>query len=41
MLVWQVYKPKRPQAASDPVRAPADITGSLDFEEQLSEKVTL
>lgn len=41
MFVWQVYKPKRPHAANDPLRAPADITGSLDFEERLSEKVTL
>ncbi|XP_050964851.1 protein FAM47E [Labeo rohita] len=31
----QVYKPKRTQDANDPLR---DITGSLDFEEQLSEK---
>ncbi|XP_016130834.1 protein FAM47E-like [Sinocyclocheilus grahami] len=34
----QANKPNRPQAANDPLRAPADITGSLDFEEQLSEK---
>ncbi|XP_043094511.1 protein FAM47E [Puntigrus tetrazona] len=34
----QVYNSKRLQAASDPLRAPADITGVLDFEEQLSEK---
>lgn len=41
MFAWQVYKPTRPQAANDPLRAPAEITGSLDLEEQLSEKVTL
>lgn len=34
----QVYKPTRPQAVNDPLRAPAEVTGSLDFEEQLSEK---
>ncbi|XP_073696113.1 protein FAM47E [Garra rufa] len=34
----QVYNPKRPQAANDPQRALPDITESLDFEEQLSEK---
>uniref|UniRef100_A0A8C1WG43 Uncharacterized protein n=1 Tax=Cyprinus carpio TaxID=7962 RepID=A0A8C1WG43_CYPCA len=34
----QVNKPNRPQAANDPLRAPADITGSLDFEEQLKLK---
>ncbi|CAM4538240.1 unnamed protein product [Leuciscus chuanchicus] len=33
----QAYKPNRPQAANDP-QALAEITGSLDFEEQLSEQ---
>uniref|UniRef100_A0A8C1DZI0 Uncharacterized protein n=1 Tax=Cyprinus carpio carpio TaxID=630221 RepID=A0A8C1DZI0_CYPCA len=35
-----VYKPKRPLAVNDPLRAMADITGSLDFKEQLSKTVT-
>lgn len=39
MFVPQAYKPNRPQAANDP-QALAEITGSLDFEEQLSEQVT-
>lgn len=39
MFVQQAFKPNRPQAANDP-QALAEITGSLDFEEQLSEQVT-
>jgi len=39
MFVQQAYKPNRPQGATDP-QALAQITGSLDFEEQLSEQVT-
>lgn len=39
MFVQQAYKPNRPLATNDP-QALAEITGSLDFEEQLSEQVT-
>lgn len=39
MSVQQAYKPNRPQAANDP-QVQAEITGSLHFEEQLSEQVT-
>ncbi|XP_051749196.1 protein FAM47E isoform X2 [Ctenopharyngodon idella] len=35
--ITQAFKPNRPQAANDP-QALAEITGSLDFEEQLSEQ---